>query len=155
MSQTSGLTIRQHQRETIALRVEFVVADVHREQVRFSSLSSAVEPHVTRGTAMDVSAGGMGIICEQFIPRMCEGSVRVYDPRPVGTAPDGTPVYEIGFEHRVKVRRVSLASHDPTFAIGLAFLDPAPDLEQRVMRLLELATAASGGPGDQEGGADG
>ncbi|MHC5112894.1 MAG: PilZ domain-containing protein [Planctomycetota bacterium] len=151
MSQTSGLTIRQHAREALELRVEFVVREAHREQVRFSPMSSAPQPHVTRGTAQDISSGGMGLISEHYVPRMCEGTVRVYDPNPVTTAADGSPVYEVAFEHAVRVRRVTLASHEPTYSLGLAFIDPAPDMAQQVDRLIALA----GQPPDEKGGPDG
>ncbi len=143
MAQMSGLTIRQHERETLALRAEFVVADTHRAQVRFASMSGAAEPHVTRGTASDISTGGMGLICPQFVPRMCEGTIRIYHPRPVSTASDGTPVYDVCFEHRAKVRRVTLNSHDPTYALGTAFVDPEPDIETRVADVLKLAAEAA------------
>ncbi len=151
MSQRSGLTIRQHEREAIALRAEFVVAPTHGDQVRFTPMSGAAEAHVTRGTATDVSSGGVGLVCSQFVPRMGEGTVRIYDPTPTGTAGDGSPIYEIRFQHAVKVRRVSLASHDPTFAIGVAFIDAPPDIEQRVAELLEMAGVES----SERGGADG
>lgn len=143
MAQMSGLTIRQHERETLALRAEFVIGEPHRSQVRFNSMSGAAEPHVTRGVASDISTGGVGLICPQFIPRMCEGSIRIYHPKPVSTATDGTPVYEVCFEHRAKVRRVSLASHEPTYALGTAFLDPEPGVEERVAAVLQLATEAN------------
>jgi hypothetical protein len=152
MSQTSGLTVRQHEREAFELTVEFVVCEDHREQVRFSPMSAAPEPHVTRGTATDISPGGMGLACRHFVPRMCEGTVRVFDPKPVGTATDGTPIREVVFEHRVKVRRVALGSHEPTYAIGVAFLDPEPDIDQRVAKLLALVNA---GPAKGSAGREG
>ncbi len=150
MSQITGLTVRQHEREDVELNVEFAVTKEHREQVRFSSMSTAVKSHVTRGVAVDLSSGGMGLICRQFVPRMCVGSVRVFDPNPVGTAGDGSPIHEVIFEHRVKVRRVIMETHDPTYAIGVAFVDPEPDIEQRIERLRALV---SGGECDR-GGAD-
>ena len=135
MAQRSGLTVRQHERSDIELEVDFAIAMEHREQVRFSSMSSAAESHVTRGRAVDISSGGMGLILPHFVPRMCEAMVRVYHPTPVSTAPDGSPVYDVVFEHRVKVRRVRLEDHTPSYAIGLAFVDPEPDIEERVVEL--------------------
>ncbi len=126
----------------------------HREQVRFSPMSSAPQPHVTRGAAQDVSPGGMGLISEHFVPRMCEGTVRVYDPNPVTTAADGSPVYEVAFEHAVRVRRVTLASHEPTYSLGLAFVDPGPDISEKVDRLIALAGKGPD-PEDTGGGSDG
>ena len=151
MSQTSGLSIRRHARERVELPVQFVVDESHRPQVRFSSRSTAVDRHTIRGTATDLSRGGLGIECTLYVPRMCEGTVRIYDPTPVGTGGDGLPIYEIRFQHAVKVRRVSMASHDPTFAIGVAFIDAPPDIEQRVAELLEMAGVES----PERGGADG
>lgn len=148
MTHLSGLTVRQHEREAVELSVEFVVCDKHREQVRYSAMSGAAESHVTRGVATDISPGGMGLVCQQFVPRMCEGTVRVFDPKPSGEAADGSPLYEVMFEHPVKVRRVTLAGHEPSYALGAAFIDPEPDIEQRVDRLLR----AAGQAGAEEGG---
>jgi hypothetical protein len=145
MAKQSGLTLRQHQREEIGLRADFVVAEKHRSQVRFSSASSAPEPHVTTGRALDVSSGGMGIACPQFLPRMCEGRVRVYGPQPIGTAHDGSPIHEVIFEHDVKVRRVTMRSHEPSYALGLAFIDPAPDIDARVQEMLLLVNRRKAG----------
>jgi len=153
MAKLSGLTVRQHEREAVELPVEFVVSEAHREQVRFSAICTAPEPHLTRGIAVDMSPGGMGLVCEQYVPRMCGGMVRVFDPDPIGTGPDGSPVREVVFEHEVKVRRVSLRSHDPTYALGVAFVDPEPDIEQRVAKLLALAQGL-GDSGRDEGDED-
>jgi c-di-GMP-binding flagellar brake protein YcgR len=142
MAKISGLTVRQHERESIELAVEFVIGEQAREQVRFSAMSAAAEPYTTRGQAIDVSSGGMGLICRQFVPRMCEGTVRVFDPIPAGTGSDGTPIHEVMFEHAGQVRRVSMASHEPTYALGIAFIDPEPNIEERVARLLERIEAA-------------
>jgi c-di-GMP-binding flagellar brake protein YcgR len=154
MSQTSGLTVRQHQRNELAFDVEFVVDESHRDQVRFSPMSKASEAHVTRGIATDVSSGGLGMLCGQFVPRMCEGAVRVYDPTPVGAGTDGSPIHEVVFEHRVKVRRVTLGSHEPTYALGLAFVDASADIEERVNALLAMAEKGAG-PEKTEGGVRG
>ncbi len=152
MAQTSGLTIRQHEREDVELRVHFVVSEDHREQVRFSPMSAAEDPHVASGKATDISTGGMGLISPQFIPRMCEGVVRVYDPIPVGKASDGSPVHEVIFEHEVKVRRVFMCSHEPMYAIGVAFLNVDSSLAEKVNELLERGGMV---PSTTEGGSRG
>ena len=145
MAKQSGLIIRQHEREELGLRVEFVVTEGHRKQVRFSAMSGASSSHVAAGTALDVSPGGMGIVCRLFVPRMCEGTVRVFHPTPVGKGSDGSDIYDVAFEQEAKVRRVTLDSHEPTYALGLAFLDPDPTIGARVDSLLAMK---------QEGGAD-
>ncbi|MHC4415047.1 MAG: hypothetical protein ACYS0G_07175 [Planctomycetota bacterium] len=154
MPSKSGLRVRQHQRQEIELPVEFVVCEEHRTQVRFSSSSSAADEHTIRGTSVDISPGGMGFSCRQFIPRMCEGSLRVLDPTPAGIRADGTAILEVAFVQRVKVRRVQMTSHEPTYFIGVSFADPEsvdPDIANRMMLLKRIAesnasTPATGGP---------
>jgi hypothetical protein len=80
---------------------------------------------------------------------MCEGSLRVFDPAPVGTRNDGTPILEVAFEQRVKVRRVQMTSHEPTYFIGVSFADPDlvdPDIGSRMM-LLKSQEGNGRGPG--------
>ncbi len=157
MSPTSGLRVRQHQRREIELPVEFVVCEEHRTQVRFSASSSAVNHHAVRGTSIDVSPGGMGIVCQQFIPRMCEGSLRVFDPTPAGTKSDGTPMLEVAFELRVKVRRVQMAAQEPTYLLGLAFTDPKlvdRDIGDRISILAKRMDDGAGGSSPPSGGSD-
>ena len=140
MSSQSGLRVRQHHRREIELPVEFIVAEEYRDQVRFGSKSSAINDHSLRGTSVDISPGGMGFSCGQFLPRQCEGLLRVFDPMPIGTRDDGTPMLEVAFEQRVKVRRVQMTSHEPTYFIGVSFADPDnvdPDIGNRMMLLKE------------------
>ena len=135
MSQTTGLTVRQYERESLELPIEFTVCDEHSGQIKFSSSSSAAGKHVIRGTLMDVSPGGMGVQCGQFLPRMSEGTIRVFGQAAKGTAHNGqTPV----FEHRVKVRRVYLTDRAPKYSLGLAFVDPETGIEQKVSALLAM-----------------
>lgn len=154
MSSQSGLRVRQHHRREIELPVEFVVAEHQRVQVRFSSNSSAVNEYTIRGTSVDISPGGMGFSSREFLPRLCEGSLRVFDPTPVGTRSDGTPILEVAFEQRVKVRRVQMTSHEPTYFIGVSFADPDqvdPDIGNRMML---LKSHEGGGRGAGRGGPD-
>lgn len=135
MTQISGLTVRQHARKDFDLAVEFVIADRHQEQVRFSPISTAKDQHAVRGRAQDISTGGLGWVCDHFLPRMCQGTIRIFDPRPVGQTPDGSPVYDVAFEHACIVRRVTMISHAPQYSIGMAFIDPEPDIEEHINRL--------------------
>ena len=146
MSSQSGLRVRQHHRREIELPVEFIVAEEYRDQVRFGSKSTAINEYSLRGTSVDISPGGMGFTAGQFLPRQCEGLLRVFDPMPIGTRADGMPMLEVAFEQRVKVRRVQMTSHEPTYFIGVSFADPAnvePDIGNRRM----LLTAAGDGVG--------
>lgn len=137
MIQTSGLTVRQHEREGIEVPIEFVVCDEYRGQIRFSSDSSALDLHTLPGKAVDISSGGMGLETRQFVPRMCEGIVRVFVPDPTMKMRDGSPMMEKVFEHRVRVRRVYTVRRDPVYALGVAFVNPQPGTEQLITALLK------------------
>ncbi len=150
MSVKTGLTVRQHERREIELPVEFVVLDEHRSQVCFSATSNAEGQYTLTGHSVDISVGGIGVSGRQYLPRGCRGLIRVYDPNPVGSRPDGSPVLEMAFEHRVKVRRTQLANFDPVYFIGLSFIDAEPDVEQRILSFLHKidrgSDVAEGGP---------
>ena len=133
----SGLTIRHFERREVELPVEFIISEAHQEQVRFSTEASAIGPHSVAATTIDISFGGLGLRTQQFIPRMCEGRLRVFDPKPVGRRSDGSPMLEVAFEHDVKVRRVSMIGHEPSYFVGVSFVEPGPDLEQRILKLWE------------------
>jgi hypothetical protein len=121
----TGLTVRQYERERLELPVEFVIGDEHLPQIKFSSASSAAGPHVVKGTLRDISPGGMGFFCQQFLPRMCEGMVRIFDYRS-----------EVVFQHRAKVRRVFQHDRTPSYSLGVAFIDPLPGIEQTINTML-------------------
>jgi hypothetical protein len=156
MSSQSGLRVRQHHRREIELPVEFVIAEEHRDQVRFSANSSALDDHTLRGMSVDISPGGMGFTCSEFVPRMCEGHLRVFDPMPVGQRPEGTPILEVALEQRVKVCRVQMTSEEPVYFIGVSFADPDSvdaDIGNRMILLKQQAAEMD--PSSQGlGGAD-
>jgi c-di-GMP-binding flagellar brake protein YcgR len=142
MATSSGLNVRQHERQGLEMPVEFVIAPPHGTQVRFSSSSSAAGPAVIRGEAMDISSGGMGVRCGHLVPRMCDGTVRIL--RPAGGErgeKDGSSTVAV-FEHAAKVCRVTMIGREPVYAIGLAFIDADADLEQRIATLMDGAGGA-------------
>ncbi len=154
MSQTSGLTIRQHERREIELPVEFVIAEEHRQQVRLSSSSGTDNQETVRGHSVDISVGGLGISSRHYLPRACKGWVRVYDPESAGEGPDGGSLLNVAFAHQVKVRRVQMTSPEPTYFIGLSFLDPDPDVGERISSFLHKIGPSSEGAGASQGAAD-
>ncbi len=117
---TSGLTVRQHERAGIQVPVEFDVCPEHRTQVRFSPQSAAPDHHVMHAMALDISPGGLGLESRNFLPRMCEGTVRIVDGG------------EILLEQRAKVRRVVLSRREPRYMIGISFINPPADIERRI-----------------------
>ncbi len=142
MSQISGLTVRHHAREQFGLTIEFTVAPRDRDQVRFSKMSRARNPHVARGIATDISAGGLGWQSRLFVPRMCEGTVRVL--RPGIHLDDTIGPEDVVFEQDVRVRRVFIDGDDALYAIGVSFIDPPADVNERVEALKRMAADAGG-----------
>jgi hypothetical protein len=148
---TSGLTVRQYEREHVRLPVELTLCSEHSAQVRFSQSSTAAGQHKIKGQALDLSPGGMGIQSRQFIPRMCEGTIRLFEPVAAQDAVNDPPPTKLLFEHRVKVRRVYLQDREPTYAIGLAFISPQPGIEKTIASLLERFGSAPDGGGTNAG----
>jgi hypothetical protein len=146
---SSTLTTRQFERREMNLSAELIIAPEHRTQVKFSAMSNAADQHVVRGRATDVSPGGVGFTCRQFLPRMTEATLRIFDSKPVGTARDGTPIHEVIFEQRVKVKRAYMTSHEPTYSLGTAFIDSPPDIDDRIAAIFaRTGAAADGGVAD-------
>lgn len=157
MAQARGLRIRQHERCEIELPVEFVVCDEHRSQVRFGSVSSVVDNGALRGTSIDISPGGLALVSRQFVPRRCEGVIRLFDPTPVGTRDDGTPILQIVFEQLAKVRQIRMLSREPTYFVGVSFADPDsvdPDIGNRLSMLLQQHQPQVGGASPGSGESD-
>jgi len=121
---TSGLTVRQHERAGIQVPVEFVIAQPHSAQVRFSPHSNAADADTVVATAVDVSPGGLGMESRQFLPRMCEGMIRI------------SIAGELVLEQAAKVRRVYLCGREPKYMIGLAFMHPPADIEAQIAAII-------------------
>jgi hypothetical protein len=139
----SGLTTRHFQRQEIDRPMELAIAEDQRDQVRFSSRSGSVCGHVIAGRAVDVSPGGLGVKIQQFLPRMAEGVLRVFDAESGSVSADGMARRAVAFEHRVKVRRIVMCGHEPTYLVGLSFIDPSADLDRRVRALTPAASAGA------------
>ncbi len=140
VAQISGLTVRQHEREGIRVPVALEVCADHATQVQFSAASGALGQRIVRATATDISPGGMGLESRHFLPRMCEGVLRIFDPSSADpTSEAGEP--PVLFEHRVKVRRVHQISSEPSYALGVAFVDVDADFDRRVDALLNQLRA--------------
>lgn len=154
MSQVSGLIKRQFERRTVDVPVEFVVAPEHRDQVRFNSKSSAAAPHIVRGRAVDISSGGCGLMLSQFLPRHCAGIVRFLKPQSNVVDHRERPTSAILFEYPVRVRRVSCAGREPMYAVGVAFTDSTPGLDDSLQQLAREIGLKLDAPGGAEGGAD-
>ena len=124
VSKTSGLTVRQHERSGIQVPVEFTICREHAVQVRFSPQANTADHHEVAGTAVDISPGGLGMESRHFLPRMCEGVIRI--------AVAGNVV----LEQRARVRRSSLCGREPRYLIGFAFINPPTEIEQQIAEIV-------------------
>jgi hypothetical protein len=77
----------------------------------------------------------MGLRCNHFVPRMCEARLRVFSPGQTRTADEPNNEGDLMFEQAIKIRRVTLISREPTYSLGVAFIDPTPDLDRRIDEL--------------------
>lgn len=143
MPHPTGLTIRRHERREIDLPVELVITEEHRDQITFSATSGAVEPHIVAARTLDISSGGVGLSSSKFVPRGCRGRLRVFDPNPIGTRSDGSPILEVAFDREVQVRRVALSGHEPTYFIGVSFDEQELDLLRRISLLMQHLDSSS------------
>lgn len=135
MPNTRGLSVRQFERHGLDFRAELVISEEHSEQVTYGPRANSVGPHTISGNGVDLSIGGAGLECRQYVPRLCNAMLRIFDSEPVGIGPDGIPIHAAIFEHSVKVRRVQMLSNAPIYEIGLAFVDPDIDVEAQVEAL--------------------
>ena len=68
----------------------------------------------------------------------------MYAPQAAGDPASG----QVIFKQRVKVHRVVITSPEPTYALGVGFVDQAPDIEQQIEQLFQhAATEVEGGAG--------
>lgn len=139
MASQRGLKVRGFERQLIELPIEFMIAEEHRAQVRFSSNSAAVDQFAISGVTFDVSVGGLGFRAAQLLPRHCEGVIRLMAP-PGPSSASGSSYADqpapVRIECRAKVRRVWMNTKDHSFSIGLAFVNPTHALEADVESLL-------------------
>lgn len=135
MSTSRGLRVRQYERWDIKLPAEFVVSDDHSAQVRFSTSASVIDEGIIQGETIDISPGGLAFVSEQFIPRRCEGIIRVFSPMPVDAKVDGKPNLQLLFERQAIVRRVRILDHKPSYKIGLSFAELDLEIENKIAEI--------------------
>jgi c-di-GMP-binding flagellar brake protein YcgR len=103
-----------------------------------------------QGRVVDLSHGGLGIVCDHLLPRMCEGTIRIFDTPSEPDAECGPRL----FEHQVKVHRVGFIREPLSYALGLGFVDAQPDIMQQRALVLEKSTPQEAPSLDPQGGDD-
>jgi c-di-GMP-binding flagellar brake protein YcgR len=144
--QTSGLSVRQFERVEASLPVEFRIAEQWHHQVAFSASSGVPDRHALTGASIDLSPGGAGLRLPKFLPRRCRGILRFHGLEITGVDRHGDPRREVIFEHPVSVRRVTLIDHEPTYFVGVSFVDQAEDFNRRIGEVLARIRDLTGAP---------
>lgn len=146
MAADYGLTVRRHERHSIALDALLnVVAggsggpgaglNAGTGAVRFSA-ESGVGEIGANARVVDLGAGGMGLSVSVFLPRGCMLRVRVLGA--------GGQISSPRLETMVRVQRVTMTDRRPTYLLGTSFADSTPSLQKKVAEIL-AEIAAQGG----------
>jgi len=133
MASEPGLTVRHSQRHEVALPAELRIAPAHCGRVRFSPASGARGDRLSV-TIVDISAGGLGLMSDVFLPRSALVEIRVADPK----NPDGPPLLET----TTRAQRVTMVDRRPGYLLGLAFVQRDEALTESLDRVLALAGGA-------------
>lgn len=123
----SGLNIRKTQRRLIGLAGELVIREEHRGLVKLTSNARADDGTI-EVTAVDISEGGIGILCECFLPRQCQCHIRFDRPQGEGEL----------FAADVRVGRPEMVDRRPGYQMGLIFDERSDEFKERLGLFLEL-----------------
>lgn len=155
MASGNGLSTRQFERGSVNLPARFVIDPDHHSQIRFGATALSATQDTVQGRIVDFSSGGVGLMLPHYLPRLCRGTLRVYEPGCESSDGDAVGEGRPIFEHRVQVRRVRLAGHDPSYSIGVAFVEPDSALEGRVEAVLRGYDGGSRHQSGDGGGGEG
>ncbi len=125
-----GLIVREHERKAVELPSEFTVCREHAAQVHFTPASESISANCIACRTVDISTGGAGIETVHFLPRMCEGVLRVYEQS------DDAAERTLLLEEPVRVRRIEMMGREARYALGLAFTKRSGDIERRIAKVL-------------------
>lgn len=133
----ADLTLRRHARNDFDLPGEFEIAPEMGPQVRFTHEVEGASPDRVPVRIIDLSRGGAGWECPVFLPRECEGTLRVRGSKDAGA--------ETLFEQRVQVRRVRMTEGRTDYQIGGVFLGEVDRTRAVIERVLDASARDDGG----------
>lgn len=110
MNSKQGLIVRNAARYDVALRARFRVGPEHAGVVRFSQAAGSKDGWI-EADVVDLSAHGVGLVSNVFVPRQCRLELRVL----------GQDTGELLFTIPCSVRRVVMTDRRPAYLLGLAF----------------------------------
>lgn len=140
MAGVGGLTVRRFERHEVGLKAVLSLTGESARVVRFSS-GSGVDSSSIEAMLTDIGDGGLGLRTSLMLPRGVTVRVRVPHPTEAGT-------WLLDAEARLQ--RVAMKGREPSYLLGMAFVNQAPNLSQQIAGLrafpaARAATAESGG----------
>ena len=134
MPDGQDLIVRRTQRFDIVLPARFAVEDEHAGKLRFAVGKDAW----LHADLMDFSAGGVGFMCDVFLPRKALLRVRIF---PAGSHHSNEPMDEEErpmLEGTVRVQRVVMTDRRPGYLVGTSFTEPNQELDKQIDQMLDL-----------------
>lgn len=122
------LRFRSASRHDVALDATLTLRAPDNEQVRFSRSAVALDGS-WHATVVDVSEGGLGAICELYVPTWAR--VHVHIPWP------GQPERPL-FDMDCMARRIQMIDRRPAYLIGLQFDDSSESAHQSLEEFMTL-----------------
>lgn len=128
------LRFRSASRHDVALDAKLSLQPPDAERIRFSR--SAVAPDGSwHGTVVDVSDGGLGLICEVYVPVWSRVRVRIPWPNEPG---------RVLFEADGLTRRVQMIDRRPAYLLGLQYDELVGDQLACLQRFMDLIDEGAG-----------
>ncbi len=133
--ESKSLNTRLYRRRQWAVPVRIQVHPDQAEQLRFSFPNEQ-----SKASLDDVSEGGMGLFTTTFLPRNARLEVHVSLPAKDNSPAPAPKVF------RTVVRRCTMVDVQPTYQIGLQYIDPD---RKEVADLIKLAENTADQPDDE------
>lgn len=131
------LLVRQFERVQCRVDAEVEVAPESGGQVRLARSVGDGSGRV-KAVMTDCSGGGLGLRCPVFFPKHGVMLVRVMDGAGV-----------VLFEGKVRVQRAVMASREPMYDLGGAFVEGAAGVAGRLGKLIDFAKTQGSGAGSE------
>ena len=131
MAAVSGLTVRRYERHEVGLRAVLSLTGSSCHAIRFSA-TSETDAQAIEATLVDIGDGGLGVRASVMLPRGATMRVKVERLDTPGS---------MLFDAEVRLQRIVMKGREPTYLLGMAFVNQTPNLAQQVADLRAYAAA--------------
>ncbi len=145
MTETPGqLVVRQHERIQCRLSAHVRVAEESADKVAVGAGEAAGSVRELACEIIDCSAGGLGVRCATFLPKLCRVRLRLHVERgPGGIAED--------IDLAARVQRVAMVDRTPTYYLGTSLTGEGDEHTRRVGLLMDVARRSAAAERSREG----